>query len=485
MKLNKLLFLMVNLLIMTQGYGQKVDSNLKKKTVNELFIAEEVELEYINEKHKFKRPKVKIGNNKPYKFKIGGINTALIKASLSAESKELVSQRPETLKPYIDILESFAVNQAAGENECTFSGNEYEKTYQTARCAILELERLKKTSTKLYEELKTIKLNQIVETKAMASQAQKELLDNELNNCKCIELSNKEKETPKTLENIVDSIENNSDESKIKKALTEYKKSILERIELIEAIKKMMEHEFSGKINSDFESALTNKILENYALIKSQSENINSKKYLGYINFIENAASAADFKKIDSRYFSRTDLLEAKVVLQNAFTNDTILKETLNVYSRGDGSLRLRFSSGFFYNDIVENAYYLENRDDDTKSVLKEGKQNFDVAIGAQTHLTIKAASSFDFGINLGAAVSPLDGKTRFLMGAGFLFGKKRELSLSAGAAVARIKVLSDSVDEINGDLTVPITAEAAPIVDKNKWGMFIGLTYNFSTNKK
>lgn len=142
------------------------------------------------------------------------------------------------------------------------------------------------------------------------------------------------------------------------------------------------------------------------------------------------------------------------------------------------------FLQGLFFNNIIEDTYFLKARDTISNSIIRENQDNADITIGALAHLHYQFSSFTSAGISLGLGISPLDGETRYLMGGSILLGKKKQVVISAGAAMSRISVLSGAVSEDDQGLYIPIGQEI-PTFKKTQWGYFIGLTYNILRTKK
>ena len=103
-----------------------------------------------------------------------------------------------------------------------------------------------------------------------------------------------------------------------------------------------------------------------------------------------------------------------------------------------------------------------------SQMIVEENSRNFDISIGALAQLTYSPISCFGVGLNFGAGLSPLDGKTRLLMGGHLQFGRKNRIVLSGGAALAKMKVLSGQVSDDNSTPeTVPASLTAVPTFEK------------------
>jgi len=85
----------------------------------------------------------------------------------------------------------------------------------------------------------------------------------------------------------------------------------------------------------------------------------------------------------------------------------------------------------------------------------------------------------------MGAAVSPIDGKTRFLFGVSSIFGRRNQLAINGGATVAKIKVLSNSVQTVDNNIFVPAETASVPTYENLQWGFYLGVSYNLTSKKQ
>ncbi|AZQ58097.1 hypothetical protein EJ994_04470 [Maribacter sp. MJ134] len=424
------------------------------------FSQEDIKLSYNSKEHRIEKPNKIIRKGIPYKIKIDGINTATMKFSVTAKDKELVSPIPEVLKPILlDVDAAMSLYKSTtGDVENTVY-TDHEKLYNAATQILDDLKILEEKAKALNKAIR-VKGVDVSQTKMLASTCLSDLEELILK--------------PKT-----EKIKNSP---KSKNAYKEVYNYLIQGIQNISSTRQFMESRMNFRFTAT--DAISEKFIQLHANLVALENQIKIKKYEDYLKFIKNAEDAKPNKIFEKVYYSRKDLLEAEVVMLDAFSKDTLLKETIDIYTEG-GGIRLRFSTGFFYNDIVEKSYYLTERDETTKAVLPEKSPDFDIAVGALAHIGWKFSSHTDIALNMGLALSPLDGKTRYLLGGGILIGKKRELGLNIGAAISRIDKLSGSVTKSGNELFVPIAVEAVPTTKQNEWGLFFGVTYNFKNTKK
>lgn len=294
--------------------------------------------------------------------------------------------------------------------------------------------------------------------------------------------------------------------------LIQTSRNLLQTLELSssknEAIIEFGSHlHYSNSIKNLVENALkagilSVGILENYSTFLSLYENVtkystrNLKIIESLCEIVQNPYSSSDSSK-ESKYFDffrgksfkvAGDLTKIKLNLVSRLTKDTIYSQTFNYYTYG--YWKFDFSSGFYWNQLSNDSYTLTsyNADSTFVTLQKDYSSNNDIAIGGQLHLTYKAADSYGVGINVGAAVSIIDGNTRYLMGGHVLFGRSNQLMLSGGIAIGKVKRLSEAVSSANGfverdnTVTVPVSFKEPKLVDQVETSVFVGLSYNLGS---
>ncbi|WKX74779.1 hypothetical protein [Zobellia laminariae] len=237
--------------------------------------------------------------------------------------------------------------------------------------------------------------------------------------------------------------------------------------------------------NSDLtiDSSVANELIIYASYLEVLSEAIDLETSLRYFDFLV-GSTEKNYEQFPELLKASKDVMEAKITLINTFTNDTILSKKIDFFIK-KGGFKFDFSTGFFYNNIREKSYYLEDSGDGRNQILEENGNNFDIAIGALAHFSYQFKAGIRGGLNAGAAVSPLDGITRYLFGAGVLIGREQLIGINVGASLARIDVLSNSVESENGNLYVPAEFTSAPTYKKSEWGIYFGLTYNLTRERK
>lgn len=206
----------------------------------------------------------------------------------------------------------------------------------------------------------------------------------------------------------------------------------------------------------------------------------NKDKFINIVDFIFATSKAEDFKRTKP-FTNNKDLTTVSFVVTNKLNGDTLLKHNEELFTTG--GWKLDFTTGFFYNTINNNDFFLEVAEDGTKSIKNERNPKSDLAIGALAHFAFRALSNLKIGPSIGPAVSPLDGKIRYLGGLSFVVGRRNQLAISGGAALAKIKVLSGKVSR-NGEEPldiIPADVTSVPTYEKHKWGIFLGVSYNLT----
>tara|TARA_R110002050_G_scaffold24064_1_gene64074 strand:+ start:549 stop:2138 length:1590 start_codon:yes stop_codon:yes gene_type:complete len=524
MKTQLLIFGLFFLCSLNTVQAQENDKSNEKKPFTKSTDDKVRILEYYHKKNKFELKPKSLKKDTPYKFKFIGINSGRVKASMKVQDKEIIGTLPESLKA-LNIFpgNEIKINKAIGNSSECETGNATQKLYCKTEQFIKWLNFINSSSSKLNEHIKKLDYNSTEMTKKMGiatltvllkTLEPDEIIENKVKeNIKGIREDSKLKEnTPKTapeidfdklleeIESMLDglsskgirneqqALEEPNKEGKHVKFLDDNKlqiekfnQLIASSVEFIKSAAESLKGEFAGTNGTLGNTDITYDVFGKYAALSAILPQLDAKKLQSKFNYIVNSTKAQDYQNNAKEYYVRRDLLDIDVVLVDRFSQDTLLVQNLPVFSRGTEA-RLRFSTGFFYNNVVQKAYFLKARNDETKSVIQENGSELDIALGAQAHIGLKMDAWWDLSLNLGAAVSPLDGKTRYLIGVGILTGYQRRFGLSAGWAVSRVNVLSDAViTSEEGDLVVPIALESVPTVSRNKWGFYIGLTYNLS----
>ncbi|MFT7614266.1 MAG: hypothetical protein ACI9J3_003248 [Parvicellaceae bacterium] len=246
---------------------------------------------------------------------------------------------------------------------------------------------------------------------------------------------------------------------------------------IYELYKASCENCCSNDQNIFFVASLT----ESYKWVTENEKNV--KSMLSIIK--------ADIKKIKLDYKSkkhktRKDITTAKVMIINRFnTKDTILNTSFDIYQTG--KVKVDFSTGLFGNSIFSPKYILLDDKDDTTyaEIVAEDNPKFDIALGGLIHLDYEVNPFVDLGFVAGAALSPLDAKTRYLFGFSVSMGKSKSLSISAGYAFGKKTALSRSIS-LDGEVPDVVDPELTELSTYEKFagGGFVGITYNIKRKK-
>lgn len=141
------------------------------------------------------------------------------------------------------------------------------------------------------------------------------------------------------------------------------------------------------------------------------------------------------------------------------------------------------YTTGIFYNTLLNNIYSISS--DGTK-IIKENTPKFDISLGALANFNYVIHPNFKAGVGLGAALSPMDTKLRFLIGPTFTLGRKDEFAISCGIAFAQLTALSGSISTNGVDYDLPLSNTSTTNIFKSvptyaKWerGFFIGISWS------
>lgn len=249
-------------------------------------------------------------------------------------------------------------------------------------------------------------------------------------------------------------------------------------------LKATFEHYLSDTLVDEHEEVLSKYSAFLYYL---QSLEANQGQYLRMLDFLHQIKDyKPQYDSLEVKTFSvKKDKTEIDINLIDAYRNDTLLKQKIELYSHG--YVKFDFSTGFFYNSLKDYSVFAEEIEGDTTKVRlrKDVKSDVDIAIGAQFHATYKCRDNFGLGLNIGAGVSPFDGHTRYLFGGHAMFGKAKQLFLSVGVAIANVKRFSDQgPDNSLGDDGIIVDKQFAEprLVNKIDHSIFIGLSYNLGS---
>jgi len=404
------------------------------------YSQELIELKFDPVKKEFdkKTESVKVKSGVSYKVKITGLNTSVFDYGIKIKSYTLTSPVPDILKPFLpDISKILRLDSTKfsmlGEVVETAFGLNLNRLYAESKVKYDKLCQLKIVSDSLYEHTKSkININE-----AYAA----------LNDIKKIFEAN---------------------------SLNEIKRQVILFSKYIILAQEIYKNEIGKKPNDE--------MIINYNELSCIYDTIKTKNYLLYVTFIENSLKAKDY--IESRPFkAEKDIIDLNLTFVDNYVKDTVYKSSLSFYIRGN--LSFDFSTGFFYNNLHENSYYLEKRDTLKNNVFIEKCSTSDISFGALGHFSYKFLNWFKAGLSMGAALSPFDGKTRYLLGGSLIFGRKNELGINGGLVLAKLKVLSNSVKNDEKGNYVPVSITSVPTYEKIKSGFYIGLTYNITSTKK
>jgi len=416
-----------------------------------------------------KNKKLKIDDNnirsgKSYMLEFNNINTSFMQIKIEGKSYSLISNIPDVLKPIfpgISNISDLLKNKTLQEMKIDSANirNSYDAIYLNVKIEEEKLNTLKNEFSSLYNYAsKTENYNKTdsIITKAINS------LDTIFK---------------------VFKIKNNSIiQDDIKKKFPDLKNEISKSINYIIASSEFFKNRIEKARTADI--VYYSKLLEYYSDLLRKSNDLQKTNYMNFFQFITKAMTMSNTYEYKKAVSSKKDILDVKVIIINSVTKDTILKEVLT-FRTYNGGLKFDFSTGFFYNNIIEKQYFTKKRNDTINNVLEENGDNFDISIGGLMHFSYQFSGNFRGGISTGLAVSPLDGKTRYLFGFSGLIGKEKLFGFNIGAAVSRINVLSGSVMEDSEGFFVPSSVTSTPTSKKTEWGFFFGLTYNLTRQKK
>lgn len=412
------------------------------------YSQEIIELSYDMKEGKLtpKTNNIKFKTNSTYQFKISGINTSYIKCDFNAEFYYLSSSTPKILEPIFPGIKSNRdLNKKA--DFIDFKN-------------IISTDSSNQDSFRFYKNIFDEKFDDLYFLKASADTLYKWNLDG------------------------IDTLRANAIKKDIFQefeisSIDQLKTKVLQDVQLLEVIYNLYKNSVE-KLNLNDTSK--SYLIEDYIEIKYAMDRLKEDDILKYVDIINEASAAKDFV-FSKKITAKKDLLNLNIVLVDTYKSDTIYNEVSPFYPMRNFSFD--FSSGFFYNNLSENSYSLEARDTLLNNVLQNETTNFDISFGALGHISYKFTNYFKCGFSMGAALSPLDGKTRYMLGGSVLLFRERQLGLNAGVIFAKMKELAVSVKSDEMGNYVPINITEVPTYNKNKSGFYFGITYNLTSRNK
>ena len=393
-------------------------------------------LNYENGKIRFENEGLDLRKNSSYFVELRGINSAHHIFKVEAKSFEVYSSLPEVLKPIFPGVKESSVGPIAGyvQGDKGIQWNEFSDDLEQI---MVKLESIKRNADVLYKASKFEPRKE--EAKAVLDDLHK-----------------------------LYKTKSNEDLSKVVKA------EILKVRASAEVIKDLVANQ--KEINP--------LLVDLFIATSSYTQEIEEQNFLDHLNYIIRSTEAESYRRTKSAFKADKDLSELRLVLVDTYTEDTIFNGIETIYNYG--GVGLAFSTGFFYtNGLSDKPYYLEARQDGKMAVKTDEEVSSDISIGGFGHVYLKVSPKIRIGPGIGLTYSPWDEKFRYLIGGGFLFGREKMMSLTAGIALAKVKQLSELTDADSEGLFLPAGATIIPTYNGIENSLFIGLTYNIATSKK
>jgi len=388
--------------------------------------------------------KIKVDNNRfnkslipgeQYQIKISGVNSAHTSLKVKAKSKEIYTPIPDVVKTILPgITGNLSVNNGA------FVATTQKNLFSKVDSIVKHLNIIKKKAEELHE------------------------------------LSLFKPDIPKANDFYKD-------------IFNLYNNKIKNEAELIDTV--FAEIQFLTVLKDIGESSIQNNpslepnVIEGLARINMIANELKEHDYHMFFQYIDRSRKADNFVKSKS-FKAEKDLVELNLILVNTFTKDTLVNETRTLYTKGGSSVGLSFSTGFFYTEMFsDQSYYLKDRPDETKTLLPERRTVSDISIGGLGHIYYKISPFIRVGPAMGLAISPFDGKSRYLLGGSLLLGREKMFGLTVGSAWAKVKELSAAVSTDEQGQFLPKGTTTIPTIDRIRSKMFVGLTYNLASTRK
>lgn len=419
--------------------------------INFCFSQEIIDLNFDLKKKELspKSKKIKFKSGKTYQVKIHNVNTSYMGSKLETESYILYSSTPDILTP---IFLGITGNSQFYNNSKKQADNLNPKILVDS---CMTLNKIYKRAMENYNNLRALKRN----SDSLYSWSQDKTTKIQADSIKSIVF--------KIFGD--DSID----------SFLDLKRKVNLSINYIVVSNEL----FKGKIeNMRTEELINNNIIEHYAELRYVTKVIQSDNYYKYVKFIENAINP-DTIIYSKPFIAEKDIVDLNITIVNNYKIDTLYNSSISFYTSKNCSFD--FSTGFFYNNLQENSYYLEKRDTLVNNVLKNDNIPFDLSFGALGHISYKITNYTKIGFSLGAALSPFDGKIRYLIGGSIVFGRNKQVGLNGGLALVKMNTLSNLVQNDEIGAYVPISVVEVPTYGKIQKGFYIGITYNLTSKKK
>lgn len=258
----------------------------------------------------------------------------------------------------------------------------------------------------------------------------------------------------------------------------------------------------------------TDTFIVEYTKTKAASQFISENKdvFLKMAEFIGKASTSKQRSEFPKASINGDfTAIEVKIVRTNEdFTTETFIVD--QKFNNRNYVKWLNITGGFFGNNLVNPDFAISS---DKSTIIKEERIKFDISIGAMANVNYVWRPEFKTGLGFGVALSPFDGKTRYMLGGTLTFGVRNEFALSGGIMWAKLQALSSSIstDGSTYDKSLMPTVTTNTVVKStttqstgttsqttevsnntlqntfssgiptyNKWytGFFIGITYSF-----
>ncbi|AOW16495.1 hypothetical protein LPB03_02995 [Polaribacter vadi] len=440
-------------------------------------------LTYDSDKNDISADRTEIVSKREYNIVLDNVNSAIVKATVKLRYFDIASDIPEVLKPILNISSSDQISfdkdnksmfmEAISEIEALELLDEEAILYINKKDSIKENKGIENKLSELeFKKLQEHVQTDILENLYSLAKEKSALLDtltNKINNLYTRTLVNPD--TAKALIVEQDILQN---------FRVSNKNDLI--IEVSRAVYFIKATEVLFKLRLEKIDTPSIKITMLYAYLKEIETKLSVTEYIKDIKFLYVSKTAKSIITLES-FKAKNAGLQAEVVLINKRTNDTIKTQKINFYTKQN--VTFDFSSGFFHSNKVDQGYYLEKRDTLINNVLKENPKKGDISIGALGHISWRYTSSFKAGFNLGASISPFDGKTRYLIGVSAIFGRQNQIGFNIGTSFTKIKELSNAVKEDNLGLYVNSSVTEIPTFDRIRRGIYFGITYNVTSTKK
>ena len=246
---------------------------------------------------------------------------------------------------------------------------------------------------------------------------------------------------------------------------------------------------------------------ENYKKALNDLKNGITEKYKKQVDSVVKIAYIKDsvLQRVkDSIYSNRTiqvipfqvDNADMSVISLN-FLRDGKMYAEREIVLKNNHGFKMDFSTGFVAATLKDDNYRLYKINNDSAAILEDSKGKFAIGFGFFTHAYFRTGSRINFALTSGFALNGSNQTVNYLLGLSVPLGLEERFVISAGAIFGKVKQLSEgyttspSLDNLadpakrNGldnHWYTGITNTGVPLTEKWRTGFYAGISYNLGS---